>query len=274
LSDVHQTRLHDLLAQQSEYAALEYIGDCDLNERRDIVELATEVSAMAFVGGDIVIGCDDYGKPTGSLDERKSGLFDDATLRDKLSRYLPASVSIRAGRHQVDGHYLVLLHVDRHEDGAVAFIADGTHESRSGQPVTAFRRGDIFVRHGSKIERPNQEDIHQISVEAIRTEQSWRDQIQRIQNAVHAIGAIAKDEEPNAPDGRIQGIGIPTRVPTARRLLAGELAGLKSLGGPDLPACEELAGASIFIFYNQFLGAVYSATDEIARALEARAARG
>src|SRR5437879_1890094 len=106
MSEVHETQLRSLLAQQAESSELEFIEDCDLDERRDTVELATEVGAMAARGGYIVVGSDDHGQPTGRLDARKAGLFDDAILQDKLGRYLPASVSLRTGRHQLNGSFV------------------------------------------------------------------------------------------------------------------------------------------------------------------------
>ena len=75
---------------------------------------------------------------------------------------------------------------------------------------------------------------------------------------------------PVAPDGRLAQLFTPTRLPTARRRLAGRLAELESAGGPPLPQCRELAEASWYVFYNQVMTGVFSATDEIAHTLEAR----
>jgi hypothetical protein len=271
MSDVHEAQLLSLLAQQAESSELEYIEDCDLDERRDTVELATEVGAMAARGGYIVIGVDNHGQPTGRLDARKTALFDDSILQDKLGRYLPPSVSLRSGRHQVKGSFVVAVYVGRHPDGAVVFVNEGTFET-GRRSITAFRPGDIFVRHGSKSERPTQADIHRLVVDAIAREETWLGQIQRVEAAVAEIGAIAEREAKTSSDGRVAGYGLVTRLPAARRRLAAALAVLEHVEGPDLPQARELAGASIYIFYNQFVGAVFAATDEIARVLEARLA--
>ncbi len=77
--DVGRDRLLTLLAQQAESVTLEFVGDCDLSERREVVELASEVGALAARGGSLVVGVDDHGHPTGMLDERKAGLLDEAT---------------------------------------------------------------------------------------------------------------------------------------------------------------------------------------------------
>src|SRR5437899_2752203 len=97
-ADVSQQKLLDLLGEHAESSALEFIGACDLSNRREIVELASEVGALAAQGGWIVVGSDDYGQLTGGLTEQRARQFDDATLCDKLARYLP-SVDLRVGQH-------------------------------------------------------------------------------------------------------------------------------------------------------------------------------
>lgn len=74
---VDATTLRELLAEEHESDCLEYVAECDLAERRDIVELATEVGAL---GAYLVIGADDDGRPMSSLDARMAQLFDDLVL--------------------------------------------------------------------------------------------------------------------------------------------------------------------------------------------------
>lgn len=178
--DVSQDQLRALLAEQAESPSLEYIGDCDLDERRDTVELATEVGALAARGGWLVIGSDDHGDPSGLLDERKAGLFDEAKVRDKLSRYLPATLDLRVGCHQVDAGWAVLIHVGAHPDGAVVFIGDGTYDEK-GSSRTAFRKGEFFVRHGTKSERPTQDDVSEIGRSAVEKARLWLAELHRPQ---------------------------------------------------------------------------------------------
>ena len=135
-------KLNGLLAEAHEHEVLEYVGACDLDARRDVVELASEVAAMAMDGGYIVIGADDHGRPTGAITDTQARLFDDASLRDKLGRYLPADLEIHSGRHKTDAGWLVVIYVAPHPDGAVVFRADGTYQV--GRAVTAFRKGDVY----------------------------------------------------------------------------------------------------------------------------------
>lgn len=111
---VDETKLRELLAEQHESEVLEYIGACDLRERRDVVELASEVGAMAACGGYVVIGADDRGVATTMFNADQAMLFDDATLRHKLSKYLPLDLEIRVGRHPTGTTGLVVIYVVPH----------------------------------------------------------------------------------------------------------------------------------------------------------------
>ncbi len=182
-SDVSQQRLLALLGEQAESASLEFVGDCDLSERRDVVELASEVGALAAGGGWIVIGVDNHGGVTGMVDERKAQQFDEATLRDKLSRYLPPSLELRVGRHQLESRWVVLIHVEAHPDGAVVFSGDGTYD-HDGKSRTAFRTGEVFVRHGTKSERPTQQDIARLARAAVDRARLWLEELHRVEEAV------------------------------------------------------------------------------------------
>lgn len=151
---VDDDKLRELVAQGQESDCLEYVAACNLDERRDVVELASEIGALTARGGYLVLGLDDGGRPSGRMDARMAARFDDATVRDKLARYLP-DVDLHVGKHEDSGGYTVVMAVMPHPDGAVVFAADGAFEHRGKQTV-AFRKGELFVRHGSKSERPTQ----------------------------------------------------------------------------------------------------------------------
>jgi hypothetical protein len=265
---VDEQKLRELLDAQHEHDSLEYISACDLDERRDVVELAREVAAMASRGGYIVVGVDDHGQPEGRVSERQAKLYDDATLRDKLDRYLPSDLQIHVARHQFEAGWLIVIHVAPHPDGAVVFKVDGTYED-AGKPRTRFRAGELFVRHGSKSERPNQNDIARLAHDAVEQARLWSDQLERVAGIVNDIGQLIEEERPRRPDGRVASIGQPTRIPTARMRLRAALTVLERLHGPRLPACWSLAESSHYVFLNQMFGDVYLATSEIAAAAAA-----
>ncbi len=156
--EVSEERLRALLAEQAESAQLDYKQTCNLNERPDVVTLARHVGAMQLLGGHIVVGADNAGHPSDRFTAELAALFDEATLRLKLARYLPESVVVRCAIHALDGRSFVVVHVARHPDGLVPFQADGEYEVH-GRKKCAFRRGQIYVRHGTSSEPCSLEDV-------------------------------------------------------------------------------------------------------------------
>jgi hypothetical protein len=179
-----------LLADANESSNLDYKHSVDLDDQRACVELAKDVAAFSAQGGYLLIGADDHGQPTGAVTERHFQLFDDATVRGKLGRYLPSSVDFEVGRHQLDGVRIVLIRVNPHSDGFVAMENDGVHGS---PPKTVFLAGDVFVRHGTRSERWNQHDIGAIIRAIVRREHSrWITEELPGIVASHAVAANAE----------------------------------------------------------------------------------
>ena len=259
---VDANKLQELLDQAHESDCVEYIATCNLDERRDIVELATEVGALSAGGGYLVVGGNDGGAPTGLLDTRMAQLFDDATVRDKLARYLP-DLDLHVGRHQRPDGRVVVIAVMPHPDGAVVFAADGAYEHR-GKETIAFRKGELFVRHGSKSERPTQKDISRLRGDAVKQARAWVDQLEKIADLVVQIGRVLDDEQETHPDGRLFAFGVPTRIPTMRERLRIALGIFERSGGPELPTTRDLAEGSHYVIANHVRAAIASAISEIA----------
>lgn len=266
---VDRLKLQEILEAAHESDSVEYIASCDVATRRDTVELATEVGALAARGGYLVIGVDDSGTLTGRLTEAMSALFDDAIVRDKLARYLP-DLNLHVGRHVFEGGLVVLIAVMPHSDGAAVFAADGTFD-HAGKPKTVFRKGDIFVRHGSKSERPTQSDLRRLRAEAIQGAQMWAEHLERLADLVGGLAEIIERERTSHPDGRLMRLGVPTQIPTARERLKTTLALVARTNGPHLPVTRRLAETSHYVFASQMLGDIYDASAEIAAAAESRA---
>lgn len=160
-SDVNLERLRSLLDEQAESPQLDYKASCDLNVRRDLVKLAKHIGAMLTRGGHIVVGADNTGKPSGMFTTTQAKLFDEATLRPKLARFLPPSIETRCAIHELDSHHFALVRVRPHPDGLVAFLGDGDYEE-NGKPIHAFRKGQIYTRHGTSSEPCDQADIQRV----------------------------------------------------------------------------------------------------------------
>jgi Putative DNA-binding domain len=154
-------RLRSLLDEQAESSDLDFKESCDINATRDFVKLTKHVGAMLVRGGHIVVGADNNGRPSGQFSESQAKLFDEAILRAKLLRYLPASIEVRCAVHELDGQRFGLIRVSPHLDGLVPFTRDGSYEE-NGRTVSIFRKGQIYARHGTSSEPCDQNDVHHV----------------------------------------------------------------------------------------------------------------
>jgi len=149
--------LRDLLRAAHEHEALDYKRMLDLADGDALLDIVKDIAAFSAAGGYIVIGCDDRGHPSGMVTDAHATLFDESRLRAKVTRYLPEPLTLRTARHEVDGNRLVVVYVGPHPDGFVILQRDG--QTSNGH---AFRRGDVFVRHGTASERWSASDFAQI----------------------------------------------------------------------------------------------------------------
>lgn len=174
--DVSEERLRQLLDDGYEWEELDYKRLLDLSSRRDEVELAKDIGAMQVDGGHIVIGADDHGEPTGGLTDAHVQNLDEARVRGKMRRYLPEPIPMRIAHHVIDENHLVVIRVDANPEGLAIFRADGTHRRPGDDEDTfVFRRGDVYVRHGSASERWEQRDWERILERRDRErKEEWR----------------------------------------------------------------------------------------------------
>src|SRR3972149_2454319 len=96
---VSEEKLRQLLDDQAESSALDYKSACDLRQKADTVERAKDVGAMQVAGGYIVIGADNNGRPTNGVAAERVALFDEATLRAKLRKWLAERLGLPARAH-------------------------------------------------------------------------------------------------------------------------------------------------------------------------------
>lgn len=180
-----------------------------------------------------------------------------------------------AGRHERGEGPLVVIAVMPHRDGAAVFAADGAF-GHNGKQTVAFRRGEIFVRHGSKSERPTQRDIERLRSDVVEQARLWVERLDKVADLVVEIGQIIDRERPTHPDGRLFRLHEPTQIPTARERLKTALGLLEHSGGPDLPTVRRLAEEAHYVYANPMMGDVYAASAEIAFAVRTRSklARG
>jgi hypothetical protein len=159
---VSEEKLRQLLDEQAESVSLDFKSDCNLREKGALVELAKDIAAMEMHGGYVVIGADDRGQPVGNLEPDTAALFDEATLRAKLRKWIPEPLELLTARHEVAGSRIVMIYVGPNPQGFAVFQADGQYVDDKGQPRTAFRKGDVFARHGTASEPWSQSDIQYV----------------------------------------------------------------------------------------------------------------
>ncbi len=147
----------ELLSAAHEHEGLDYKRQLDLSDNGALLELVKDIAAFSAAGGYVVVGCDDSGQPTGLMTEAHALLFDESRLRAKVKRYLQEPIALRTACHEHVGSRLVVVHVGAHPDGFVIVRADG--QSLKGH---VFRRGDVYVRHGTASERWDPRDFAQI----------------------------------------------------------------------------------------------------------------
>ena len=100
------------------------------------------------------------------LTDRQAKLLDDANLRGKLAKFIPAPFEVATAVYDHGGVKMALIEVLPHEHGCCVFAADGQYpdpKDPSGKTMkVVFRRGDIFTRHGSRSELIESHDLDRI----------------------------------------------------------------------------------------------------------------
>jgi hypothetical protein len=196
-----EEKLRSLLDEKHEQAALDYKTSLDVNERRDIVELAKDIAAMQSEasGGYIVVGADDHGTVVPNVTAAQAALFDEATLRNKLKRYLAEPFDIRTAIHTIDQATVVLLYIAPAHEGWCIFKADGEYEeeyppgSGKKKKKTVFLIGDVFVRHGTASERWQDADRKQLIEQVVaRQKETWRSELRTELAAMVNVGLSAQ----------------------------------------------------------------------------------
>jgi hypothetical protein len=147
---VSETRLQELLARQGETFDLDYKSVLDIkDDPRHRLKLVKLVAAMTALGGDIVVGVDGRGKPTGKVTQGLAPVYDEANLRSILRGYLPPELRVHSQAHVIDGDEVILVRVEAAEGGPLALTKDGIHHDARNQPAHEFRTGERYIRDGT-----------------------------------------------------------------------------------------------------------------------------
>jgi hypothetical protein len=168
---VNAEKLAELLAEEAEHPTLDYKETLDLSKHDCRLELVRDMAAMMMLGGYIVVGVDNNGKPTGTFTAAEAKLFDQAKLQDLIDNYV-SGAEILSAVHDFPTGPIALIYIAPHKDGLAVLEKDG--QASDGKTLF-FKKGDVFARHGTKSERWNQADVAVVRrriADSIREE--WR----------------------------------------------------------------------------------------------------
>jgi len=184
--------LAQLLALGGERDWLDFKSQCDLSEKRDLVEITKDIGAMMITGGYLVIGADDHGRPAG--EPAHPELFDTAKLHAKVVRYISGQFELRVRIHQHQRQTFVLIYVAPHPDGLCVFERDGSYQDHvTWKPKLVFQAGQVFARHGTSSEPWRQPEIatikQRLAADADRGRDQAADALELLSNLPGQLGA-------------------------------------------------------------------------------------
>jgi hypothetical protein len=167
-----------------ENAALDFKSRFEPQQTADWCELIKDVIAMANSGGGrIVIGVNDDGSPSGADVAAFLGL-DSADVSNKLHKYTEEHFSdFTMSAAILAGKTVAILDV-RAVRFPIVFSAPGNYEIAPGKQKTAFGKGTIYFRHGSKSEPGSSNDLRAaLDRELERVKEFWLQGITRVVEA-------------------------------------------------------------------------------------------
>lgn len=156
---VDQEKLDELLAVGTELTVLDYKRTLDLSKgvEKDRVELVKDIAGFSTLpsGGYIVIGVDGHGRVETELANPNPAHFDEATLRQIAASYMDGKIALTSKAHTLaGGRVVVVLYVAAALDGLPPVMTrEGSYKAAEGPPRSVFRRGDVFRRVGTSVER-------------------------------------------------------------------------------------------------------------------------
>ena len=151
-----EEKLQELL-RLGEQTQLDFKVELDLRDRRHELDFVKDAVAMANrpPGGYILVGITDEGRlPSTPWRINNPQLFDGATLRDKIGKYVEADIEVVSQIHRINGSDVVVIAIFSTRSGLpVPMLRVGQCASANGKgrmkSKTVFRPGEIFIRDGA-----------------------------------------------------------------------------------------------------------------------------
>jgi len=173
-----------LLSVRRESRPLDFKGSFNPNENGDWCEIIKDLVAMANTdGGYLIVGARDNGSSSGT-DLQLVASIDQATVVDKIGKYTdvqPEEVNLRHFAYK--DMERVIFQVGK-TDAPIVFVRPGTYAVTSKKQKTAFWKGTVYFRHGSKSEPARQADI-QRTFDAMLAKRR-REMLAGVRKVIHA----------------------------------------------------------------------------------------
>lgn len=168
----------------NETAQVDFKSVFDPTMSQDWCELIKDVIAMANSGGGVIVfGVNDDGTP-GVGDLAPVLAVDLATVVDKIKKYTDqhfASFTLKTWTRR-GAPVAALVISESHIP--IVFTSPGTYDTGGGKQKTAFSKGTVYFRHGTKSEPGTSADLRAaLDRELERIRSSWLDGITKVVTA-------------------------------------------------------------------------------------------
>lgn len=168
--------------RESKY--IEFKECFDPFSNQDWCEIIKDIVTISNSGGGIIVfGLRNNGEPS-DKDINLIQSLDHATLIDKIFRYTGYQLlDLEIHESSKSNNDIVAFRIFPVKIPMV-FIKPGTYEVQSGKQQTAFARGTVYFRHGSKSEPANMDDFRLVierNLEEVRKE--WKKGVRKVVEA-------------------------------------------------------------------------------------------
>jgi len=175
---------------------IEFKDRFDVNSSQHWCEIIKDIVAISNSGGGcIVFGVNDDGSPSEYDVSSVLGL-DPATITDKIAKYTDIQfLDFEIEEIEKRGHKVAILIINATEV-PIIFTKPGTYSICDGKQKTAFGRGTIYFRHGTKSEPGNYCDLQRAVERRIENvKKSWLSGIKKVVAAPldHIIHVLPPD---------------------------------------------------------------------------------
>ena len=209
MSETYSIEVLESIKQETE--RVDFKREFNPSSKGSYCEIIKDVVALANSGGGaIIIGLDDFGVCCPFNDEALRAL-DSADVANKIYTYTGKHFSgfdLKWINRDSNYCFVILVH---EADVPLIFIKDGAYNDSKGKERSAFRKGVIYFRHGTKSEPGHSDDLIQWRNRSLdRIRKNWMEGVVKVveTSGLREISVVNSSElyssarftsDPNAP---------------------------------------------------------------------------